>query len=218
MSQSRYNAKLFNLVMSTLSEKMAFTPMPPGDPNAAAAGGGAPPPGADPMAAVGAPPVGGAPQMDPTMMAAMQQGMAPDVLPANSPEPEEEGKDEKGPGDVQDQIRTVLTEAGIIKPPKLKPEEQFVWMRAAIHKICDKLGIDAPPLPDPSNMSMNGQSGGGSKNIPAMTSGMGGGPSDQALGSMSQQPLDPSQGAMPKQANISTKSASIREALKRLRK
>ncbi len=224
MANAKYNAKLFSLVMSSLSglDKQSFTPMPPGgDPSQ---GGGQPPMGAPPQ---------GQPQMDPGMMAAMQQGgdpsqgqpqpgMAPDGLPANAPPPEEEGKADKGDGDVQDQIRSVLTEAGVIKPPKLKPEDHFLWTKAAIEKICTALGIKPPPLPDTSNMSMNkGAGGGGGGSAPAMTAGMSGGPSSQALGSMDNAPLDPSQAGgapMAKQADISGKAASIREALARFRK
>ncbi len=234
MSNTRYNSKLFSLVMHGIAslEKQAFTPMQPGQGNPP---GGDPSQGAQPP--MGAPPQG-QPQMDPGMMAALQgggqpsqeqpqPGMAPDGLPMNDQPKEEGGESGKTDNDdVKEHIRAVLTEAGVIKQPKLKPEEQFMWMRAAVEKICGQLGIKPPPLPDPANTKMDGSAGGGGGG--AMTAGMSGAPSSQPMGSMDNVPLDPAQQAaaapqgapMAKAAsesNISTKAASIRDALKRLR-
>lgn len=85
---AKLNTKLLKEVEKLVNEKIAFVPMPGGDPGM---GGGMPPPGAPPMdpAAMGAPPMDpaamGAPPMDP----AMAGGMPPpaDPMAAGAPPP-----------------------------------------------------------------------------------------------------------------------------------
>lgn len=160
--------------MAELS-KISFVPMPggqvPPDPNVS----GGMPPGGDPAAAGGAPPGGMPPggmppgdpsqQIDPAMMAQLMggdpSGMNPGA-PAAPQDPTAAGLDPSGgqppmdPGtgqgpDIKKQIHEALVENGVVKPPKLKAEDQFAHIQTILESICGALGIQCPPMPVASN-------------------------------------------------------------------
>jgi len=144
---------------------------PPMDPAMMGGAGGAPPMDPammDPAMMGGA---GGATPMDPAMMGgaggqmdpAMLEGLAAQMGAADA---ESMGGGEpqapaSGGEEIKNQIKQVLTETGVIKPPKMKPEEQFNYIISVLNTICEKLGVQAPPVPEPGEGEGGGSKSGG---------------------------------------------------------
>jgi len=162
----RFNPNLMKTALAELG-KSSFVPMPggqvPPDPNAQAAAGGAMPPGGDP-AAMGMPPGDPSQQMDPAMMAQLQGGDPSGMAPgAPAPDPNAAAMDPSGGGqppmdpgtgqgpDIKRQIHEALVENGVVKTPKLKPEDMFQHIQSILESLCGALGIQCPPAPIPSN-------------------------------------------------------------------
>lgn len=160
---NRFNPNLMKTALAELS-KSSFVPMPggqvPPDPAAQAAAGGMPP--GDP-AAMGMPPGDPSQQMDPAMIAQLQGGDPSGMAPgAPAPDPSAAAMDPSGgqppmdPGtgqgpDIKKQIHEALVENGVVKAPKLKPEEMLQHIQSILESICGALGIQCPPMPVASN-------------------------------------------------------------------
>lgn len=135
---------------------------PPMDPAMMGEGGMPPPPGMPPMdpAAMG----GGAPPMDP--MAGMPMG--PDGLPMagmgqGAPTPEAPAPDGgSSGGDIKNQIKQVLEETGVIKAPKLKPDDHYNHLHSILQEVCKALGVKCPAYTPTEGEGKSKGAGGGS--------------------------------------------------------
>lgn len=186
---NRFNPSLFKLAIAEL-QKCSFVPMPGGqapiegdpaaqggDPSQMAAQGGMPPGGVDPS------------QMDPAALAQMVgsvpqpasgmiegggapislQGMPQDPsmvagIPPIDPGALAGGDAGGGSPDIKKQIHEALVENGVVKAPKVKPEQQFAHIQSVLEAICSALGIQCPPMPVAETGAKGEGSSGGSSN------------------------------------------------------
>lgn len=207
---SKFNPALYDIAVNEVKKIQKQSFVPPPDPNAMAAGGAPMPPGGAPMdpammAGGGAPMdpamMGGAPPMDPAMMAGGGAPMPPidpamlvEAMGAMAPPEGGEGAPAPSGGSTDEDIRSIirdeLTAAGVIKPKKMKPEDQYAQLDSKLNKLLEHFGIEVPPTPiegEDENRAeaekAEEQQGG------AMGPGMSGTASQAALGSM-QQPIN----------------------------
>jgi hypothetical protein len=158
---TKINEALFRVALAAINglEKSSFTEPPqPQDPSAAGAPPGAPP--MDPSMMGGAPPMdpsmaGGAgsmPPIDPAMLAQLAGagGMPPGMAPA-ADGLAQNGVNASPPSaaspDLKQQIKEVLSETGVIKAPKIKPEQQFEYIANCLQSIASQLSLQLPPPP-----------------------------------------------------------------------
>lgn len=155
----RYNPELYNLVKSLLS-KEAFVPATPGAGGPPGMGPGGPPPGGDPSMGgpppdmgPGGDPSAGAPPMPPAGVDPASMGMATGTPPPMDPSmgmPPPPAPPAPQPDAVKDQIKEVLQETGVIKAPKLSPQEQFQHVVDCLQAIGNAIGVQLPKPPTSS--------------------------------------------------------------------
>lgn len=147
---SKINQQLLKMAMDNVERlhKQSFVPPPTG--GAPPMG---PPPGApmdpgmggmpmDPAMMGGMPPMdpammSGMPPMDPAMMGGAPAGPVPGEAVMDEPVPAPGG----GEGDMKSQIKEVLTETGVIKPDKKKPEQQYAELESKLDVLLTHFGL-----------------------------------------------------------------------------
>lgn len=180
---TKINTSLLKVALSAIDglRKESFTAAPPPQPDPSMAG--EMPPGAAPMdpsmdpSMAGAPPVdpmaaaAGAPmpQLDPAMLAQLLGaggGAPPGMVPAGDGLPQN-GINASAPStpsqDLKTQIKEVLAETGVIKAPKIKPEQQFQYIADCLQAIASQLSLQLPPPPTADTGENKDSNSGGSK-------------------------------------------------------